>query len=246
MSLSFNQSINFWYNLIILPDVLFLIGLHKMLLLSRLNSTIIYIFPQNYITGNLPAWSEYILRYNSLCKLYSLAYTTFPFLLFWLILRCQNLLLLIALLIVAHIWSFLRVPTTSRLTLGIIMPRMLHLARARMRIRCRWCLRFMMVWLEILPLHDSSAPDQDLFSIYRHFWLIVMVAVVGFSVCWMVVFWIWRFLCWYYTRQSHSHQVGCATFLCQGDAILSIHILLFFWFICLLCLKYSSPPCQVL
>ena len=79
MHFSFNRSINFWYNLIISPDVLFCIGSLKMLYLSSSNSTIIYLFPHNDVTGNLPVWSEYILRSNSLCKLYSLAYTTFYF-----------------------------------------------------------------------------------------------------------------------------------------------------------------------
>ena len=43
----------------------------------RNSITIMYLFPQNDVTGNLPVWSEYILQSNSLCKLHSLAYTTF-------------------------------------------------------------------------------------------------------------------------------------------------------------------------
>ena len=58
---SFNLLINFWYVLIIFPPVIFLIGSLKMLLLSSLNSTTMYLFPQNDITGNLPVWTEYIL-----------------------------------------------------------------------------------------------------------------------------------------------------------------------------------------
>ena len=69
----------FWYNLIISLTVLFLVGSLKMLLLSSSNSTIIYLFPQNDVTGNSPVWSKCILRSNLLCKLYSLTYTTFTF-----------------------------------------------------------------------------------------------------------------------------------------------------------------------
>ena len=54
MPFSFNRLINFWYYLNISPAVLFLIGSIKMLLLSSSNSTIIYIFPQNNVTGNEP------------------------------------------------------------------------------------------------------------------------------------------------------------------------------------------------
>ena len=60
MPFSFNLSINFWYDLIISPAVLFLIGSLKMMLLSRWNITIKYLFPQNDVTGNLPVWYEYI------------------------------------------------------------------------------------------------------------------------------------------------------------------------------------------
>ena len=79
MPFSFNRSINFCYDIIILPAVLFIVGLLNILLLFSSNSTIMYWFPQNDVMGSLPVWSEYILRFNSLCKLYSLAYTTLSF-----------------------------------------------------------------------------------------------------------------------------------------------------------------------
>ena len=78
--ISFNYLIIFWYNIIISPAFLFLIGSLKLLLLYRSNSIILYLFPQNNITGNLPVWSGYILRSNLLCKLYFFGvYYLFPF-----------------------------------------------------------------------------------------------------------------------------------------------------------------------
>ena len=137
----------------------------------------------------------------------------FPFLLFLLVICCQFMLLLVSLLIVAHIWSCVRFPFTSHPAPGSILPQPLHLARGRMRNFCCLWLRYMMVWLGILSPHGSSAPDQALLSIYRLCWLIMMAAVVGFLVDWMVVLWLWRFLCWDFTRKSHSHRAGCTTVL---------------------------------
>ena len=124
----------------------------------------------------------------------------FPYISFWLILSFQSLLLLISLLIVAHIWSCLRVPSKSCLTPGIILPQPLHLARAKMFNGCGWWLRYMMFWLVILPPHGSSAPYRDLLSIYRRCWLVVIAAMFGFLLVWTVVLWLWRFLCWYLNR----------------------------------------------
>ena len=82
MPFSFNQSINLWYDLIILPAVMFFIGLHKILLLSSSNSTIRYFFPWNNFTGNLTVWSEYICDLTRCASYTILHILPFPFCLF--------------------------------------------------------------------------------------------------------------------------------------------------------------------
>ena len=72
MPISFNLSIKFQYNIIILPALLFLIGLLKILFMSRSNITIMYLLPQNYIMGNLPVWSDYIYFDLTRCASYTL------------------------------------------------------------------------------------------------------------------------------------------------------------------------------
>ena len=103
MPFSFNRLINVWYDLNILPAVLFLICSIKMLLLSSSNSTLIYFFPQKKVTGNEPFGPSKFRDLTSYVSYTLWHILPFPFIFFQLILRCQFLFLLIALLIVAQI-----------------------------------------------------------------------------------------------------------------------------------------------
>ena len=139
-----------------------------MLLLSSSNSTIIYLFPQNTLRETY-LFGPSIFCDLTRCASYNIWHTLpFPFILFWLKLHCQFMLLQIDLLIIAQSWSCACVPYTPCLTLGSILPQPLHLVRFRMRNGSCWWLQFMMVWLGILQPYDISAPTQDLFSIHKN------------------------------------------------------------------------------